>query len=160
MYQKTSNVSTTRPLVEELERAVQPEDRLHARVRDEGVDGARVLLDPAPRFGHPVVLEVAPAPAQREARHRPAVAMAFEHSARSHLQDVRDGTGGHVEREVLIDATPSTSGTHGESPSPTWNSVRPRSTTRPSRRARIAVGPAHARSGRAGRSARNCSLVM
>src|SRR5262245_46216218 len=85
-------------VVEELNRPVEPEDRLHAVrvVRNQRMDRAGTLLNITTRPGHPIVFQVAPTAFQRAGENSPAMAVAFQPSAFLHPENV----GVHVVPDV------------------------------------------------------------
>ena len=88
-------------LVQELERAVEPEDRLHAVLGVQGVRPAGALPDEVARLRHPRVLPVQPAALEHVAGHRPAVAVPSELAAGLHPEHVGRAAAADVEGEVL-----------------------------------------------------------
>src|SRR5262249_59544266 len=70
-------------VVEELDRPVEPEDRLHAVrvVRDQRMDRTGTFLDITARPDHPIVFQVAPTSFQRAGENPSAMAAAVQPSA-------------------------------------------------------------------------------
>src|ERR1700730_14523253 len=87
--------------IQELQRAVQPEERLHALLGVQGVRPARALPDEVAGLGHPGVLAVVPGALDHVARHPPAAAVPAELAAGLDPEHVRGTAAADVEGEVL-----------------------------------------------------------
>jgi hypothetical protein len=89
-------------VVIKLEGTIQKENCFHpfGIVADQGVDHAGIFADVTAGARDPIVFQIAPAPFQRAGGDGPAMAVAAEHAAFFHPENVGERIGAHVESEM------------------------------------------------------------